>query len=119
MNSINLSACNLTKKLLLNSSNTFTSAVAESFDADSFQLMIDSDISSTATPCEDYSVKGNGKHMHGLTIYCIVLGIQASSVGSVSHDIKDDDSDLNELQIDRALHFEKLPSRLKIPEQKL
>ena len=50
--------------ILLNASNNFTSAVAESFDADSFQLMIDSGASYTATSFKDDFIKGAYKHVY-------------------------------------------------------
>ena len=47
--------------VFLNASDAFTSAPAESFDTDSFQLTIGSGASSTATPCKDDFIKGTCK----------------------------------------------------------
>ena len=55
-------------RTLFNATNDFTYAVAESFDTCSFQLIIDSSASSTATPCKDDFIKGTYEQTHGLTI---------------------------------------------------
>ena len=64
------------------------------FDADSFQLIIDSSASSTATPCKSDFVQGMCQKLSGITISGIVSSLKVSDLGSVLCEIKDDDRNL-------------------------
>ena len=57
--------------------------------------------------------------MHALKNFGVASRAKASGVGSVSHEIKDDDVNLFYLKIDRVLHLEKLSSRFVSPQQTL
>ena len=93
----------------------FTPTVTTSFNIDSFQLIIDSGASSTATPCKADFIKGSYQKLTSITISGIASGLKASGVGSVIYKIKDDDDNLLDFQIDKVLHLENLITCLISP----
>ena len=97
----------------------FASRVTDYFYVCSFQLAVDNGESCTNTPWKNYFISSTYKPITGLTISGIASGIDSSVIGSVLCEIKDDDANVVDLQIYRALHLETLPSRLISPKQTL
>ena len=89
------------------------------FDADPFSVIMDSGASSSETPFKEYFITNAYKELRGITESGIDSGLKAFSVGSVNYKIKDDNSMHYDLQIDKVVCLQELPSPLIIPKQLL
>ena len=87
------------------------------FGTDSFPIIIDSGASSVATPCKDYFITASHKPLKSATTSGIACGILTVGVGSVVYKIKYDKRNIVDLQINRVLYLEQLPSLLLSPQQ--
>ena len=79
------------------------------FDTNLFSIIIDSGVSSTATPCEDNFIESTYKPLKGVTISGIGSSLNDSGISLVLYKIKDDDNNLLDLEIVQVLHLSKLP----------
>ena len=86
------------------------------FDTDSFPIVIDSGASSSATPFKTDYIAGTYKILDGVVISGIASGLEAKGIGSVIYKIKDDNGIPIDLQIDKVLHLENLPTRILSPQ---
>ena len=102
--------------ILLNATSLH-STINTSFDTDYFPIDVDSGASSTPTPHKSDFITDSYEPLQGVAIPGIASGLNTSGVGSVLCKIKYEDGHLIDLQIDRVLHLEKLPSRLISPQQ--
>ena len=83
-----------------------------SFDADSVPKIVDSGASSFATSDRSLFIDGNYKPLKGVKISGIASGLEASGVGSIKINFRDDDDKAVELHVDRVLHLKDLPHTL-------
>ena len=89
------------------------------FDTNSFPIVIDSGASSSAAPFKTDYIARTYKVLDRVVISGIASGLEAKGIGSVIYKIKDDDGIPIDLQIDKVLHLENLPTRILSPQQLL
>ena len=86
-------------------------------DSDSFRLLCDTGASSSAINSKDDFLPGTFTPTKGVVIKGISSGLEAKGYGTVAWNITDDDGNLIEIQLEKVLLLEELPTRILSPQQ--
>lgn len=86
-------------------------------DSDSFRLLCDTGASSSATNSKDDFLPGTFTPTKGVVIKGITSVLEAKGYGTVAWNITDNDGNLIEIQLEKVLLLEELPTRILSPQQ--